>query len=179
VTDSATLPVTAPIQSPTSARDARVDRYLARVATLSPRDWGELDAIGQRFAANDPLAWWERSRRMAAMAARYPAVEDFVSVVGFVVNGASDVARLIRGGPERTWRARTPRAPNASPEVRAFLARFETLQDTAASQPGGPGAAMHCLVIGLIALWMRDTLTPDGFARMYELVEPVIPATSL
>jgi len=173
-----TLPITAPIQSPTSAREALADRYLARVATLSPRDWGELDAIGQRFAANDPLAWWERSRRMAALAAPFPAVEDLVSVVGFVVNGASDVARLIRGAPERTWRVSRP-AHDASPEVRAFLARFETLQDTAATQPGGPGAAMHCLVVGLIALWMRDTLTDDGFARMYELVEPVIPAKSL
>ena len=174
-----TLPATAPVQSPTSAREARADRFLARVGALTPRQWGALDAIGQRFEGHDPIAWWERSRRMAAMAGRNPAIEDIVSVVGFVVNGASDVVRLIRGGPERSWRTRTPRAPNAPPEVRAFLARFETLQDTAAAQTGGPGAAMHCLVVGLIALWMRDTLTPDGFARMYELVEPVIPAASL
>lgn len=174
-----TLPVSAPVQTPTSARDARVDRYLARVAALTPRQWGELDAIGQRVEASDPIAWWQRSRRMAALAGRFPGLEDAVSVFGFVAIGVEDVVRLVRGRSARGWAIRRPLPASASPETRRFAARFETLADTAGAQPGGPGAAMHCLTLGLLAVWMRDALTPDGFARLYELVEPVIPSSSL
>ena len=172
-----TLPVTAPVQSPTSAREARADRFLARVAALTPRQWGELDAIGQRFEAADPLAWWERSRRLAAFASRIPAAEDVLRVVGFVSMGIGDLARAVTG----RGRPRFPRPAlrGATGEVREIGSRLESLWDVAATQPGGPGASITCLALGLLALWMRDHLSADGFAELYGLVEPVIPAASV
>jgi hypothetical protein len=40
-------------------------------------------------------------------------------------------------------------------------------------------ASLDCLYLALLALWMRDQLPARGFAQLYELVEPVIPAASL
>ena len=171
------LPATAPVQTPTSAREARVDRFLARVGALTPRQWGELDAIGQRFEASDPMAWWERSRRLAAFASRAPLLEDMLRVVGFVGMGVGDLAKSVLGG--RRSRYTRPVVYGLSGEARQVGSRIETLWDVAATQPGGPGASISCLVLALLALWMRDYLSADGFAQLYGLVEPVIPAASL
>jgi len=172
-----TLPATAPIQSPTSAREARADRFLARVGALTPRQWGELDAVGQRFEAHDPIAWWERSRRYAAFVSRAPVVDDVMRVVGFVTAGIGDlVDALDRGRRPRFVRPWSPAVPA---EARPLLDRLETLWDVASAQPGGAGASFTCLRLALLALWMRDHLTADGFARLYGLVEPVIPAASV
>jgi len=172
------LPATAPIQTPTSAREARVDRFLARVSALTPRQWGELDAIGQRFEASDPIAWWERASRLAAFASRAPLAEDLLRVVGFVGVGIGDLARSLLGGRGRPRYTR-PVVHAMSGEARQVASRLETLWDVAATQPGGAGASLGCLVLALLALWLRDYLPAEGFAQLYGLVEPVIPAASL
>ena len=172
------LIATAPVQSPTSAREARTDRFLARVAALSPRQWGELDAIGQRFEATDPIAWWERARRLSAFASKVPVLEDVMRVVGFVGMGVGDLVQSL--GSRRGPRYPRPVIPStAGRESRQIGERLETLWDVASSQPGGAGPSLHCLALALIALWMRDYLTAEGFAEIYGLVEPVIPAASV
>jgi hypothetical protein len=40
--------VSGAISTPASAHEALADRFLARVATLTPAQWGALDAIAQR-----------------------------------------------------------------------------------------------------------------------------------
>src|SRR5689334_22215372 len=131
------LPAIAPVQTPTSAREARVDRFLARVGALTPRQWGELDAIGQRFEASDPIAWWERSRRLAAFASRAPLLEDVRRVVGFVGVGVGDLVKSMLGG--RRARYTRPVVLGLSGEARQIASRLETLWDVASTQPGGPG----------------------------------------
>lgn len=178
-----TLPATAPVQSPTSARDALADRYLARVAALGPRQWGELDAIGQRFAASDPVSVWHRARTLAAFAGQFPVLEDAMTVVGFVGMGIGDLLGAVRrglGDRSRTAmvQTRTP-MPSASSEARQLGARIATLRDAALLQPGGPGAAMDVLTLGLVALWIRHLLPAPAFERVYALVDPVIPLASL
>jgi len=168
---------TAPIQSPASAREARTDRFLARVAALSLRQWGELDAIGQRFEASDPIAWWERARRLSAFASKLPLLEDALRGVTFVAMGVGDLARALGG--RRAPRYARPVVSNGSPEARQIGERLATLWDVASSQPGGPGASLPCLTLALLALWLRDHLTAEGFAEIYALVEPVIPAASV
>jgi hypothetical protein len=171
------LVATAPVQSPTSAREARTDRFLARVATLSPRQWGELDAIGQRFEGADPIAWWERARRISAFASKVPVLEDVMRGVTFVAMGVGDLVQSLGG--RRAPRYPRPVVSHGSPEARQIGERLETLWDVASSQPGGAGPSIQCLALALLALWMRDYLTADGFAELYGLVEPVIPAASV
>ncbi len=176
---TALVPVTAPIESPTSAREALADRFLARVSALSPRQWGELDAIGQRFTASDPISVWQRARRLAAFAGRLPALEDVMTVFGFVGLGVADLATAagLRG---RTSYVHLPTpATSTPPESRALTDRIETLRDIATHQPGGAGEAFDSLAIALGALWMRDLLPDASFARLYALVEPVVPIASL
>lgn len=180
MTDSL-LPISAPIQTPTSAREALVDRFLARVAALSPRQWGELDAIGQRFTASDPVAVWERAQLFAAFAGRAPVLEDVLTLVGFVGFG---VAELFTIGRRRKFRVDLPngrltRRPDATPETRALLDRIETLMDVASHQAGGPRESTLALGLALAALWTRDHMPAAAFARIYALTEPVIPFASL
>jgi hypothetical protein len=174
-----TLPTQPPVQTPTSAREALADRFLARVAALSPREWGELDAIGDRFLASDPIALWRRARHFAALAARVPGIEDLVTVVGFVGLGVAEVLWAVGGGRRGRWLAPKRLPPNAPAEARQLVGRMETLWDVASLQPGGPGPAAECLTVALLALWTRHLVPEEAFARVYSLVEPVIPARSL
>lgn len=176
------LPVTAPVETPVSAREALVDRFLARLAALSPRQWGELDAIGQRLHASDPITLWATARRLSAFTSKAPAFEDVSTVITFVSMGLGRLANLGRRRPSRPERPyyATPHARSyPDSETRAFAQRMDTLTDIQHHQPGGPGDAGACLWVAMSALWQRDHLTPEGFARLYAPVEPVIPFASL
>lgn len=159
-------------------RDAVVDRWLARVARLGPAEWGRLDAIGQRFTAGDPMSRWQRAERTSALAAALPALERALAVVGF----GAELVRDLTGRSRRGWSdARRPRdaSPSAHPRVRRLVAQLQTLWDLGEAQPGGAGAAMPCLVLAMVALHARPQLPADAFARLYALVEPVVPAAGV
>lgn len=156
-------------------RDAVVDRWLSRVARLEPAAWGRLDAIGQRCEAGDPMSRWQRADRVAALASALPALERALAVFGF---GAELVRDLL--GATRDASRRPPDAsPTADPRTRRLVAQVQSLWDLGHAQPGGGGAAMSCLMLGLAALHARPLLSADAFARLYALVEPVIPVADV
>lgn len=158
-----------------AGRDAVIDRWLARVARLGPAEWGRLDAIGQRFAAGDPISRWQRADRVAALAAALPPLVRAMAVVGF---GAELVYDLL-GGPRSQGRRPRDVAPSAPPGVRRLVAQAQALWDLGEAQPGGAGAAMSCLTIALLALRARPQLPAAAFARLYALVEPVLPVREI
>jgi hypothetical protein len=175
-----TIPVVAEVRTPATARESRVDRFLARVGMLTPAQWGELDALAAQYEPHDPIGWWRNARRTSAFASRVPVVDDVLSAGLFVAFGVEDIARLFRRRRPSAVTCQMPAPPAAaSPEFRQHYDRLTTLWDTARAQPGGPGPSMSALTMALHALWMREHLTDDGFARAYAPVEPVIPAASL
>jgi hypothetical protein len=181
VSDERAVALHGEISSPATTREALADRFLARVAALTPEQWGRLDAIGQRDAAGDPVARWRRARRVAAVAVETPWLESVVTAVALTGEVAMDVAGALRDA----WRPPAP-APSRvalrrqpTPESRALGERLETLRDTARARAGGQGDAGRVLTWGLLALWQRPHVAPETFARQYELVEPVIPIRSL
>jgi len=156
-------------------RDAVVDRWLARVARLGPAEWGRLDAIGQRFTAGDPMSRWQRAARVSAAGAVLPALEHGLAVLGFGVELVHDLLGGARDGPRRPRDA----PPSADPRTRRLVAQAQSLWDLGHAQAGGGGAAMSCLTLALAALYARPLLPPEAFARLYALVEPVIPAADV
>ncbi|GLC23561.1 hypothetical protein [Roseisolibacter agri] len=166
------------IRTLTPGRDAVVDRWLARVARLGPAEWGRLDAIGQRFVAGDPMSRWQRAARLSAAGAAVPALpalQQALAVVGFGVELVRDLTGGTHDGPRRPRDA----PPSADPRTRRRVAQVQSLWDLGHAQPGGGGAAMSCLMLGLAALHARPLLPADAFARLYALVEPVIPVVDV
>jgi hypothetical protein len=157
-----------------AGRDAVVDRWLARVARLGPAEWGRLDAIGQRFTAGDPMSRWQRADRMAAIAAALPALERALAVFGFGAELLHDLLGGARGARFAVPRPRDP-SPAADPAGRRLVAQLQSLWDLGHAQPGGAGAAMSCLHLALLALHARPRMPVEAFARLYALVEPVVP----
>jgi hypothetical protein len=163
-------------------RFERVDRYLDRVAALTPAEWGRLDAVGARLRGNDPLTRWRRARRFAAEGSvfawmEWPATFAHLGfeVVGNVVHaldGDEAAARLLR-------RLFPPDNLPRSPEAERMCAQMLRLREITDAQLGGRGAAMSVLMMGLLALHRGHFRSPDALARIYSLVEPVIPLASL
>jgi hypothetical protein len=163
-------------------RFERVDRYLDRVAALTPADWGRLDAIGARQQGNDPLTRWRRARRFATEDSvfawmEWPATFTHLGleVVGNIVHaldGDEAFARLLR-------RLFPPDGQPRSPEAERMGAQMLRLREIAGAQPGGAGTATSVLMTGLLALHRGAHQAPANIARMYSLVEPVIPFASL
>ena len=179
---------TAEIARQEAERFERADRYLDRVATLTPTDWGRLDAVGAQLQARDPLAVWRRARRFARELSPSPALEGPMIVGHLGVEIARGLLHALdgdRGLPQLTqWLARlTLRGRPISPEARQTSARFgaqmRRLHDIAASQPGGAGAAVVCLGAGLLALHAGDKRSHGATGGIYALVEPFIPFASL
>jgi hypothetical protein len=183
------------------ATDVVVDRFLARVAALTPAQWGTLDAIGQRAGARDPISRWRLTRRHFG-AVPVPVLRDLMATVAMLGDYAigagvaveSAIESLVRPHATRRerWRRLAERARTEQTRLSAepvprdappFVARMRwemaRLLEIANAQPRGPGDALRCLVLGVMALRLRSRTTPSGFAEMYELVEPVIPAASL
>jgi len=156
-------------------RDAVIDRWLARVARLGPAEWGRLDAIGQRFAAGDPISRWQRADRMAALAAALPTLARALAIVGF----GTELVHDLLGSPRSAMRRPRDAAASAPAGVRLLVAQAQALWDLGEAQPGGAGAAMSCLMVALLALRARPQLPAEAFARLYALVEPVIPVATI
>jgi hypothetical protein len=189
------LPIPSPSASPVATLDpteAAIDRFLARVRALTPRQWGELDAVAQRLLAGDLVSRWRAARRATA-GADNPVLRDLLSitevVIGTAVQAASSVLGARRSGApgEGGGGSRFARAtlsvlrPTGRPSKRSDLLvrASRELTDLAEVQPGGPGDATVCLHQALIAVWRRPMLSSTAFAEMYAPVEPFIPAASL
>jgi hypothetical protein len=200
VTALPTVVETSPV-SDDLATDMVVDRFLARVAALTPAEWGTLDAIGQRAGAGDPISRWRRARRYLG-AIESPAARDALAVVGaaggWILDLGATVEQTIeqafvgRRAQRERWRQlsdrtraeqarvqRAARAREGSPTASRIAWETARLVEIATAQPRGPGEATSVLAVGLLALRLRPRLTARAFAEMYELVEPVIPAASL
>ena len=183
------------------ATDMVVDRFLARVAALTPAQWGTLDAIGQRAGAGDPVSRWRRTRRYLG-AIESPTARDVLAIVaaagGMILDLGATVERTIEqallGRAERRerWRQvsdrmrveqarvqRAARAREGSPTATRIAWETARLMEIATAQPRGPGEAASVLAIGLLALRLRRRMTARAFAEMYELVESVIPADAI
>ena len=163
-----------------AGREAAVDRFLARVARLTPAEWGRLDAIGERHLSGDPIARWRRSARMTTVVARMPQLARSLAVLGF---GTELVRDALRGDVAlaRIGEVRRPAdaPPHAHAVTRRMIADAQALWDAAEAQPGGRRSAFPCLVLALVALQLRDRMPAEAFTAWYELVEPVIPAASV
>lgn len=164
------------ISSPVSAREALADRFLGRVAGLTPEEWGRLDAIAQREHAGDPLARWRHARRFVSGDVGGALAATVIAGLSLVVDVAGSV--LVAVSPSRARALAAPRARRPLRDV-ALDRRLATLRDTARARAGGEGDATHILIVALVALWERHRLPRETFVRWYELVEPVIPLDSL
>jgi hypothetical protein len=192
-----------PASIPSPDPDARADRFLARVAALTPAEWGRLDAIGAEHVAQDAWGAVSRVRQTAALLDGLPAGP----VLGAVFGGmtalflAVDLARVgvagLLGVPRPAgWMRRPADRPEApagaplSPEAaasRRVTARLQRLHDLAGAQPGGVGPSVAVLGMALVAAGAPDEAglrAPDGrpkavLAALYAPVEPVIPFASL
>ena len=162
-----------------AGREAAVDRFLARVARLTPAEWGRLDAIGERFLSGDPIARWRRAERLTTVAARVPQLARTLAVLGF----GSELVRDAIGGGARADARGAHRPADAPPHAHALTRRTisdaQALWDAAEAQAGGRRTAYPCLVLALVALQLRDRMPAEAFTAWYELVEPVIPAASV
>lgn len=177
------------------ATDVLVDRFLSRVAALTPAQWGALDAIGQREGARDPVSRWKRARRQLAIVDA-PVLRDALAIVGTIGGYAIDAADAVewalsdaiwgRGAWRRRASARL--ASGAAPAIPLNddvlpSARFEwetrRLTEIALRQPRGPGDAAGPLALALVALRMLGRRNVRAFKEMYGSVESVIPAASL
>lgn len=158
-----------------AAATLAVDRFLARLGTLSPAEWGRLDAEAQR-AVGEPglLGYWGTARHIAARIAGGPVPEPVLAAVALAGALAERLAPS-QGGGRLVPRDRGDRG-DRTPAHRALDARRRSLADLLVLQPGRPDPRTRmCLEHALDALWYRATLPPDAFARLYAPVAPVIP----
>lgn len=159
----------------------RIDAFVEHVRLLSPEDWGRLDASADRHFRG---SLWARLRKLRLQ------VDLVLGPVGMLVREIGPelpgvVASVLRGDDEsaRSYAARETPAMLFDEEMPLPKGRYPfpilTLHNLAQRQPLGPGRAWECLFFALVALEMRDSFTPEVFARLYAPMEPVIPLASL
>ena len=168
--------VSGAISTPASARELLADRFLARVAALTPAQWGELDAVGEREHAGDPVARWRAAGRSQAAGPEW--LRTTMTALAFGVDLVASVALRFEPG-RRLLPSATRLAGSLPPHRDPLLDRLRALRETADAQPGGARQSLRVLTTGLMALWQRDDLMDDAFAHQYALVEAVIPLASL
>ena len=115
----------------------RAERFLQRLAGLTPVEWGRLDAAADRLMADDPVARWQRARWEAAFAAPL-AIEPLVVGAVFLLDAVRDLAgrrddplefmRRVRAGAAAVERQR-PQAVRGASE-------FDRLLAIVSEQPG-------------------------------------------
>jgi hypothetical protein len=163
-------------------RLAVADRFLDRVAALTPAQWGQLDAIGQREMAGDPLTRWRQARRgVPAVVPSVLAPPMTAMLVGMgVVSDVSIELAARLGGTELLNRV-LPDEPAAPHDVDAERrrAQLRRLFELAGAQPGGAGDALGCLLVGLAAFHVAYHRSRALFVQQYAPLEPVIPFASL
>lgn len=178
---------------------ALVDAYLARAATLTPADWGRLEALGSRLADGTPFGWLDRARldgavyglwnvvpRSVATGAALAVRAAFRGTVGILtaLNELTDPTgeRMRRRVAALSEQAKQREAghPEAA-QSREDYSRLAAI----AREPGRLGPAWlgtnagRALRFGLIALRNRPRLSASAFETAYAPVEPVIPFRTL
>jgi hypothetical protein len=153
---------------PDAAAEARAERFLARVAALTPAEWGRLDAIAQRRWAGDLLTRLERVQRTARMAGgmwpKEPRSREAMvwkrtmQLLAVTFTAARELHGWVMRRDRKAWQ-RPPRmsSPAArSPETRRMLSAMDRwidrLLDIIEVQPGGPGLAACSLYLALPAV---------------------------
>lgn len=180
---------------PDATAEARAERFLARVAALTPEEWGRLDAIAQRQYAGDLLTRLERVQRTARMSdaawRQVPRSREAVVVMRStqLLLVTTSIVRELRDWVLRherepwRWPPRMRDGATASPQTQRILAALETWTDrlmtVAAAQPGGLGLATSLLCMALSVLLSGGPELMPLAAEIYEPVEPVIPFASL
>jgi hypothetical protein len=180
---------------------ALVEAYLARAATLTPADWGRLDAIGARLANDSPFGLLARAQIDGAVNGLWNYVPRTVATgsalavralfwatvrVMVVSNELTDPTheRLRQRAEDQRRQFEALKAKH--PEVAQNSKDITDLSAICAGQPGGSGGipglhtnAGRALYFGLLALRSRSRLSASAFETVYMLVDPVIPFRTL
>jgi hypothetical protein len=180
---------------PDEVAEARAERFLARVAALTPAEWGRLDAIAQRRSAGDLLTRLERVQRTARMAggmwpketrSREAVVwKRTMQLLAVTFTAVRELRDWVTLRERKPWQRppRLSRSAAGSPQSRRMLSAMEEwserLLDLAEAQPGGPGLAACSLYLALSAMLCGGPSTMQLLADFYAPVEPVIPFASL
>lgn len=182
------MPGTALVPVPSAPNpDARAERFLARVAVLTPAQWGQLDAIGARELTPDVIGAIRRARTMTEMFEALPVpgsgrlVLDGIALLAFAVDLGRAVVDVPRRalGRERTpaWLRRPGSRAGAATLADLTGARLQRLYDLAAAQPGGVGPSQVLLSMALIAA--QTSKSEVDVRPLYGPVESFIPFASL
>ncbi len=180
------------VHTPTAATP-RIERFVDRVAALTPSDWGQLDAIGDRLLADDPLARLERARVTAGLMSMGYFPESAMLALVLIGGAAIEIVNLFRGRrPKRGWpprsrsRQTTPEAVQLDRLLELILvnatpvqgARAGATASDASRPPNTIGAAL-VLLNAAAAIVLDSVLSPEAFARAYGPIAPVISLDSL
>jgi hypothetical protein len=177
---------------------ALVDAYLARVATLTPAEWGRLDAIGARLDGGTPFALLDRAyvdgaahglwnflpRGVATGAALgvrtafWTALGGMMAYYAITDPSGERLARL-----EANQRRHAEELEARHPDTYGRTVSIRQLAAICAGARGGRSVlvsgAGKVLFFGLLALQGRSSLSAPAFETAYALVEPVIPLRTL
>ena len=163
---------------------ARAERFLARVAALTPEEWGRLDAVGQRLGGRDVVSRVERAAwigRMIAASLGRPEAAPVAAAFGLVAELAGDVVGLVRPRrARRGWPRRLPRPEGIrSPEAEARFRYFDRLWAAVPPVGGAPAPALSALGPALVAIFMSTQRSGAAAMQLYAPVEPTIPFATL
>ncbi len=189
------------MKDPWHIDEALVEKFLARVEALTPAQWGQFDARGERVSGVSPFAMLDHAKLDAATLGLCQLfdlpVATGVALGGrFAAWGAVGViglAALLRGRRSTAdLAARREEQHRKHREIlsrRPHLARSHAwsqhLIQSVLAHPGGPKSilgvpcASVALRYGLFAIIGRPRLSDEVFATAYSIVEPVIPFASL
>ena len=159
----------------------RAERFLQRLAGLTPAEWGRLDAAADRLMADDPIARWQRARWEAAFAAPL-AIEPLVVGTVFLLDVARDIAGR-RDDPRelmRRLRAGADAVGQRHPEAAQTASQFDRLVSIVTEQPAaGASHVLSVVLHGFVAVRMEGVLSARICRRMYAPLQPVIPLDTL
>jgi hypothetical protein len=197
---SGTQTATLMLPPPSPEAEALIESYLTRAASLTPAEWGRLDAIGSHLAGVSPFALLDRARAdgaswglrhllpkpLATGAALAGRAAFWVAVAAMLARWA-----LSDPGSARAWpsaeesRRKIERWEAEHPELAPMNKYIARLREISKAQPGRTAIrgwwsnAERVLSYGLLALFARGRSPAPVFEEAYALVEPVIPFRSL
>lgn len=161
------------------APDDRAERFVQRVAGLSPAEWGRLDAAADMMMAGDPITRWRRARWRAAMTASSP-----FELLAIPVLLMADLGRDVAGMGEAELGRRLLRnlpGPGAGdvPGERRVLEQIHRLVAIAMEQPGASSRTLELLLQAIVSIGLEGVYSERVRRRMYAPVEAVIPYSTL
>lgn len=181
--------------------EALVEKFLARVEALTPAQWGQLEARGERVSGVSPFAMLDHAKLDAATwglrslfdppVATGIALSSRMALWGTVgLIGATGILGSRRPSADSAARREEHRRKrdemfSRSPYAVRLHAWSQRLIQSVLAHPGGPKSmlgvpcASAALRYGLFAIIGRPRLTDEIFAAAYSIVEPVIPFASL